>query len=883
MSKDSTSSDFVKQNQPALVKKFARKISEKENDVIFEFSERKTPKKETCERKSVKKFEASDKCRRKGKNSVLKSDVTMEYDENAGCASNNLKKLTAGRLPTGYLCSKEFERETGNCGTNRGNVFKQEKQNVSKARKKASKEEERLRTNSKCENTIRVDIAKEKIKSLKQKETFSRYIPEKEINELLKNQNSIDTQYVEGYLRINPWCYKYAYLSLSDDECDLLIFGLRDRNRALDGDLVVACINPPEKWQMCQGQKQKTGVVVCIREKVHPRRTIGRLKQHGMATFLYPRDQRMPLIKISRKSMQQFAVSPSNYEDTLYLATITDWMTPQFADGKIKRIVGSIGDIKAESNAILLEYDLDVTPYSQDAMKEIPSHDYSLTENDIKDREDWRHECVFTIDPDTAVDLDDAVSCRPLENGNFEIGVHISDVTHYLEFLSPLDIQVSKRATTVYMTDNVYHMLPKQLCQLCSLLPGQDKLAFSVIWEMTRNAEIIKHRFAKTIIKSCCQMAYQHAQKFIEHPENNWSDDFLTTCGNFGINDLSIKVNILHDLATQIRTKRFQNGALQINQPKLNVRIDRITGLPISYSIEEQQDSNRLIEEFMLLANITVATHLYDTIPETALLRNHREPSKYILGITKDILQKFGIHLDIKSSASLHASIKRYEQELESESYESKITMKYRMMVINNLCSKAMTRATYKCSSTVKTKEDLRHYALNVSLYTHFTSPIRRYTDCVVHRLLYSTMTNAALPQKWSQKLCKQIAANCNIKKYSAKVAQERSRELYFTYLIDLKGPIITMAIVLNVKENFIDVILCQVGINLRISLAKLKDLAAVLYSTECSVPTMSISWKQPAVTQVINIFTLLYLRVEKHPESFQLIGNILPPNEEQK
>lgn len=164
-----------------------------------------------------------------------------------------------------------------------------------------------------------------------------------------------------------------------------------------------------------------------------------------------------------------------------------------------------------------------------------------------------------------------------------------------MEFLSPLDIQVSKRAITVYMTDNVYHMLPKQLCQVCSLSPGQDKLAFSVIWEMTKDAEIVKHRFAKTVIKSCCQMTYHHAQKFIERPENNWPDNFLSINGNFGVSDLSIKVNILHNLATQLRNKRFLNGALQIDLPKLSLKIDRITGLPISYNIEERQDSNRYL------------------------------------------------------------------------------------------------------------------------------------------------------------------------------------------------------------------------------------------------------------------------------------------------
>ncbi|XP_050592184.1 DIS3-like exonuclease 2 isoform X2 [Bombus affinis] len=600
------------------------------------------------------------------------------------------------------------------------------------------------------ENKRAIEARKAKVP--KEKDTFPEHIPEKEIDKLLRNENSDETQYIEGQLRINPRNREYAYLSFSDDQRDLLIIGLRDRNRAFDGDFVVACINQPEKWEMHKGYEQKTGVVVFIREKIHPRRTIGYFKENN--ELFYPRDRRVPLVKISKKSLKQFGVC-QNYKDILYLVVITDWIKPKFAVGKIEKIIGSIGDIKAESNAILFEYDLDVTPYSLDVTKELPSSDYSLTENDIKDREDWKDECIFTIDPDTAVDLDDSVSCKPLENGNYEIGVHISDVTHYLEFLSPLDIQVSKRATTIYMADNTYHMLPKELCQVCSLSPGQDKLAFSVIWEMTQDAKVVKHRFAKTVIRSCCQMSYQHVQKMIENPEYNWPDNYIYIDGNYKLNDLSIKVNILHNLAIQMRKRRFENGALQIDLPKLYVRVDRITGLPISYNIEEQQDSNRLIEEFMLLANMTVAKHLYNVIPETALLRIHTKPSKYILSTTQDMLQKFGIHLDITSSTSLHASMKRYEEGLEPEDDERRIIMKYRMMVINNLCSRAMARATYICSSTVKAQEELRHYALNTSLYTHFTSPIRRYSDCVVHRLLYSTLRNIDMPKEWTRKLCK--------------------------------------------------------------------------------------------------------------------------------
>lgn len=178
-----------------------------------------------------------------------------------------------------------------------------------------------------------------------------------------------------------------------------------------------------------------------------------------------------------------------------------------------------------------------------------------------------------------------------------------------MEFLSPLDVQVAKRATTVYMTDNVYHMLPKQLCQACSLLPGQDKLTFSVILEMTTDGKVVASRFSKTIINSCCQMAYKHAQTFIENPSNKWPDDFLNISENYSVNDLSVKVNILYNLSVRLRSERLGNGALTIHQPKLHVAMDRSTGLPISYSIEELKDSNRY--KFCFLIKISAPGGLF--------------------------------------------------------------------------------------------------------------------------------------------------------------------------------------------------------------------------------------------------------------------------------
>ena len=167
-------------------------------------------------------------------------------------------------------------------------------------------------------------------------------------------------------------------------------------------------------------------------------------------------------------------------------------------------------------------------------------------------------------------------------------------MTHYLEAFTPLDRKVADRATTVYLVDNVYHMLPKQLCQVCSLLPGQDKLAFSVIWEMTPTAEVISHRFAKTVIKSCCQMAYSQAQAMIENPSNDWSNDpSLNIKGNFAGSQLCTTVNNLYKLSSQMRKRRFSTGALRIDQPKLYISLDKETGIPMSCSIEEQKESNK--------------------------------------------------------------------------------------------------------------------------------------------------------------------------------------------------------------------------------------------------------------------------------------------------
>lgn len=594
--------------------------------------------------------------------------------------------------------------------------------------------------------------------------SFPKLIKRNKMKEILSSQTETKNKYITGTIRINNKFTRYAYVSLDEKNTeDILIEGFRDRNRAMEKDLVIVQIKPKEKWiEKENGDCQKTGVVVCVLEKVHSRKAIGTIELYEESVKFRPRDAKFPILTIDPEKLPEEYKNQDDRKNILFMAKMKDWSAPNFCTGIILHAIGTISDLDVQTEVILLENGLDVTPYGDDLLKDLPEIDYKLSEDDLKNREDWRDKCIFTIDPATAVDLDDAVSCTKLENGNYEIGVHIADVTHFLKEFSPLDDRVSKRATTIYLANTVYHMLPKSLCQLCSLLPGQDKLGFSVIWEITPDAKIKSHRFTKSVMNSCCQMSYQDAQKMIEEPTlENWTDldemeKKLNIKNEYKISDLSTIVNDLFNISKKLRNSRFEDGALRIDQPKLYVVLDKITKLPVDYLLEERQESNSLIEEFMLLANMTVATHLYKEFPKTAFLRHHNPPKEINLTRSLQSLRNFGIHLNTNSAGELQASMEKYRPVIENnkEPSDEEFIGNCRMMVITSLCAQSMMRANYICAGNTEEKEQLRHYALNVPLYTHFTSPIRRYADCIVHRLLVATLTGDPLPDDWSSELC---------------------------------------------------------------------------------------------------------------------------------
>lgn len=557
---------------------------------------------------------------------------------------------------------------------------------------------------------------------------FESYMPIKEVELGLKNNILL-----EGVLRINPKQFQHAYVSSTDrSEQDVLIESVKNRNRALEGDVVVVQYidsDTEEGTDTNEVNKQKKGKVVFIKEKVHTRSCIGNLKlmpdKNRQKALFVPRDHRIPRLNIPFTSWpDNFYQDSKDYENTLFLAKIIAWNDIRFAYGKIVCNIGESGDMRTETAAILAQTDLDITPFGPEVRCLYPREDYTIPEEEIKLREDCRKLCIFSIDPSNCRDIDDAVSCRILDNGNYEIGVHISDVAHYLTENTILDEKVAEKATTIYMVERAYHMLPDDLCMLCSLFPGVDKLAFSVFWEITDSGIVISHRFAKTIIHSCCQLSYEHAQAVLESNENA-VENFPEIYNGFNYEDVYQTIKILGKISAIFRRKRFEGGALRIDQPKVCFKISPTNGLPESFQIYESKESHQLIEEFMLLANMTVAKRIYDDHPKLAFLRCHPSPSIFMLKEVAKSLKPMGIDLDITSAGTLHKSLSTYTYPDNAD--------RAKAMVLSMLCAKPMARAKYFCVGG-QGEEDFNHYALNVPLYTHFTSPIRRYADIMVHR-----------------------------------------------------------------------------------------------------------------------------------------------------
>lgn len=391
------------------------------------------------------------------------------------------------------------------------------------------------------------------------------------------------------------------------------------------------------------------------------------------------------------------------------IVKITDWADDQKNPrGEVVDILGKTGENTAEIHAILAEFGLPYK-YPEAVEKAADKITAGITPEEVARRVDMRDVITFTIDPRDAKDFDDALSLRRLPNGNYEVGVHIADVTHYVHPNTIIDKEAEKRATSVYLVDRVVPMLPEHLCNgICSLRPNEDKLTFSVIFEMDENARIVDSRIAKTVINSNRRFAYEEAQEVIETGKGDFADEILT----------------LDRLAKILRKERYENGSVEFDRAEVRFDIDE-TGHPVGVYFKESKDANKLIEEFMLLANKTVARTIGDVKgrkkPKAFVYRVHDMPDSGKLSDLAELSRNFGYKVRSSGSAKeVNRSINAMLAAVKGKGEEN---------FLSTLAIRSMAKAVY-------TTNNIGHYGLGFPFYTHFTSPIRRFPDMMVHRLL---------------------------------------------------------------------------------------------------------------------------------------------------
>ncbi|MBN3295589.1 DI3L2 exonuclease, partial [Amia calva] len=560
---------------------------------------------------------------------------------------------------------------------------------------------------------------------------------------------------------------------------------------------------------------QRTGKVVYIVEKKHSRAVTGFIKHLPEKDFAMfsPVDHRVPRVNVPLADCpQDFTTRPADFANILFICRITNWHDDSnFAEGRLAKSLGQAGEIEPETEGILTEYDVDFSDFSDEVLHCLPqSLPWTIPPEAIRRRKDLRKECIFTIDPATARDLDDALSCKPLPDGNFEVGVHIADVSYFVEEGKSLDLVASRRATSVYLVQKVIPMLPRLLCEeLCSLNPMTDRLTFSVIWKLTPQGKILDEWFGRSVIRSCVKLSYDHAQSMIAAPEKLLSEAELPPFSpEHSLAEIHQAVLNLHRIARSLRSQRFEGGALRLDQLKLSFTLDKESGMPQGCYIYQYRDSNKLVEEFMLLANMATAHQIYRAFPEQALLRRHPPPQTKMVDDLLEFCDQMGLKLDFSSAGTLNRSL---NETLGTDQYSTA-----RKEVLTNMCSRPMQMAVYFCTGVLQEEPLFRHYALNVPFYTHFTSPIRRYADIIVHRLLAASLGCGSRLRLTEDDVQKQ-ASHCNDKKMASKRIQELSSDLFFAAFVKESGPLESEAMVMGVLDRAFDVLVLRYGVQKRI------------------------------------------------------------------
>ncbi len=563
------------------------------------------------------------------------------------------------------------------------------------------------------------------------------------LNPKMLNEFANKKKFVTGKVDMKSTGKAYV---ISDEGGEDIFIAPNNTGQALHNDRVSVHLLPKRKNHKTEGRI----VEVLERSKTD---FVGVLEVSKEFGFMIPDSNNMPVDIFVPKS----AFNKAKHGDKV-IVRLTEW--PEHAKnpfGEVVQVLGRPGEHEVEMQSILAEHNFPLA-FPKEVEKEANQTPHGITKDEIARRRDFRNTFTLTIDPFDAKDFDDAISLRKLENGHWEVGVHIADVAHYVREGSPTDIEAQQRGTSIYLVDRVIPMLPERLSnELCSLRPHEDKLCFSAVFEMNDNAEVLHEWFGKTVINSSRRFNYEEVQEMIMGAEGDFKQEVM----------------VLHEMATKLRSKRMAQGSINFHSEEVKFILDE-NGKPVDTFVKVQNESHMLVEDFMLLANRKVAEKIGKPggrkKAKTFVYRVHDEPNPDKLNTFVQFLRKLGYHMNISSREKL---VKSYNSLFEA------VEGKGEKNLVETIAIRTMAKAEYST-------QNVGHYGLAFPFYTHFTSPIRRYPDLMVHRLLERYLDGGkSVSEEDYEPVCKHAS---EMEKRAADMERESVKFKQAEYLSDKIG-----------------------------------------------------------------------------------------------
>ncbi|WVZ73613.1 hypothetical protein U9M48_021899 [Paspalum notatum var. saurae] len=603
-------------------------------------------------------------------------------------------------------------------------------------------------------------------------------------------------------------------------------------------------------------------------------------RTHSVVTGLInllPTDPKYPRMVVCANTLpdsveRSLRECDSTFEKQLVAARIDEWNEESlYPYAHVARFLGKGGHVKTHMDAILFENAISDAEFPPESLACLPDNYWKIPQKELEARKDLRKVLTFTIDPPTASDLDDAISIDMLSGGTVRVGVHIADVSYFVHPETALDAEAQSRSTSVYTLRRKISMLPSRLSEeLVSLIPGVDRLAFSIIWDIDPHGNIISRWIGRSVIFSCCKLSYDSVQDLIcsDTSQSRSAVSSLQVHGIFERDEVIKSLRGLYEVSKKLKEIRFKGGALYLDTAKLMILFDE-DGAPCESHRYVRNDACFIVEELMLLANMSAAEVISNAFPDCALLRRHPEPNLRKFREFEAFCAKNGFELDASSSGQLNLSLSRIKEKLQDDPVLFDILMFY--------ASKQMQSAEYFCTGDlISKKNDWAHYALSVPLYTHFTSPLRRYPDIIVHRTLTAVIEaeqmymkqkksstgrngvrascelmdrcftglqfskDAAESEEGKKALAiaakkfkvpssenlREVAEHCNERKWAGRRAEEAGQKLYMWALIKNKEIVVCNARVLGLGPKFMSVYVPKLAMERRIYYDEVEGLS---------------------------------------------------------